>query len=49
MDIISEEKLILLVQKYKHLYDPSDLNYHNNLMKDNSWEEIGQILKTTGN
>jgi len=46
---MSEEQLIVLVQQYKHLYDISDSNYHNNLIKDNSWEEIGKILSTTGN
>lgn len=46
---MSEEKLILLVQEYKHLYDLSDPNYHNNLVKDNSWVEIGKPLRSTGN
>ncbi|CAI6376018.1 unnamed protein product [Macrosiphum euphorbiae] len=45
---MSEEQLIVLVQQYKHLYDISDSNYHNNLIKDNSWEEIGKMLSTTG-
>ncbi|KAF5296751.1 hypothetical protein FQR65_LT19796 [Abscondita terminalis] len=43
-----EEKLILIVQSYKELYDPSDGNYHNQTRRQNVWEEIGENMKLTG-
>lgn len=49
MEEFTEEKLILFVQEYKNLYDLGNTNYHNSLIRENSWEEIGQRLKTPGN
>jgi len=49
MEELSDERLIVHVQQYKHLYDLQDANYHNNVMRDNSWEEIGALFNTQGN
>lgn len=37
---MDDETFILLVQSYKELYDISNPNYHNQLRRDNIWEEI---------
>jgi len=49
MEEFSDEKLIVYIQQYKHLYDMQNANYHNSVMRDNSWEEIGALLNTQGN
>jgi hypothetical protein len=36
--------LIDLVRGYPHLYDKSSSNYKDSIMKENSWNEIGQIM-----
>lgn len=44
----TDEQLIQIVQEYSNLYDLGDKNYHNLLMRENSWEEIGQRLDLPG-
>ncbi|XP_067000406.2 uncharacterized protein [Anabrus simplex] len=41
---MNEEGLVVLVKEYPHLYDPSHPNYHDNLGKDNSWDEISKEM-----
>ncbi|KAF6216077.1 hypothetical protein GE061_000415 [Apolygus lucorum] len=39
-----EEALVLAVEAYPNLYDLSHPSYHDNLVKENSWEEIAEQL-----
>lgn len=41
------EKLILLVQNYKELYDLSDRYYSNHQRKEEIWREIGEHIGET--
>lgn len=40
VELFSDEKFNVLIQEYKHLYGMEDANYHNNIIKVNSREEI---------
>ncbi|GFY56315.1 hypothetical protein TNIN_481311 [Trichonephila inaurata madagascariensis] len=37
----SDERLIIEVQIYSHLYDLSNKNHKNKITKENAWKEIG--------
>lgn len=37
---MDDETFILIIQSYKEIYDIGDPNYHNQLRRDNIWEEI---------
>lgn len=39
-----EEKLINIIAGHPVLYDTSNPNYRNNLVKDNVWKAIGKDL-----
>jgi hypothetical protein len=41
---MEEKKLIILVQGHECLYNLQHKDYDNNLVKDNSWKEIGGEL-----
>ncbi|XP_061706730.1 uncharacterized protein LOC133517430 [Cydia pomonella] len=45
---MTEEHLIILVNKYKCLYDVSDSKYSDQVCKENAWEEISKVMKCTG-
>lgn len=45
---MDDESFILIVQNYKELYDVSDQNYHNQMRRDNIWEEIGEKCQQKG-
>lgn len=45
---MNEELLINLIRGYTHLYLLSDKNYHNQQMKENTWEEISKEMKIPG-
>lgn len=40
---------ISLVQSFPHLYDKSNKNFKNNIIRDNSWTEIGLALHMSRN
>lgn len=44
----SDELLIDAVRAYPHLYDHKDSNFKDNLMKENSWEEIALAINIPG-
>jgi 5'(3')-deoxyribonucleotidase len=41
---MAEEKLIILMQGHECLYNLQHKNYDNDLVKENSWEEIAGEL-----
>lgn len=41
-----DELIIACVQSYPHLYNKSDKNYKDNMMKKKSWEEIARTCHT---
>lgn len=43
-----DELIIACVQSYSHLYNKSDKNYKDNMMKEKSWEEIAKTCNTSG-
>jgi hypothetical protein len=45
---MDEEKLILEVSHYPVLFDFSDPNYSNQLVKDNMWKTIGDKMEIPG-
>ncbi|GIY85318.1 hypothetical protein CDAR_317781 [Caerostris darwini] len=45
MSICFDEVLISEVQKYPHLYDLSDANHKNRLMRENAWQQIGFAME----
>lgn len=46
---MSDEKILTKVEKYSHLYDLSNKYYYGCIKKDNSWLEIDNNLKISGN
>ena len=44
-----EEELIEHVKKFPILYDQSNKDYRNKNARTEAWEEIGGILKISGN
>jgi hypothetical protein len=44
---MDEEKLVLLVQEHECLYNLSNPDYDNNLIKDNVWKDIARHLHST--
>lgn len=45
---MDEEAFCILVTEYPNLYDLSHPKYHDNLMKENSWEEISVKINCSG-
>lgn len=48
MSAMDDEFLILLVEEYKELYDPSHNLYMNNVRRNQCWEEIAEKMKSSG-
>jgi hypothetical protein len=46
--MIDDEVLIGLVEKYEELYNPKHNYYSNQRVRDNIWDEIGEIMDETG-
>ena len=46
---MDEERLINEVENYKFLYDKRDPWYHDTVVKNRAWEEIGSFLEVPGN
>ncbi|VEN36621.1 unnamed protein product, partial [Callosobruchus maculatus] len=44
---VNEDCLIIYVQEHECLYDLKHKDYDNNLIKDNTWREIANKLKST--
>lgn len=45
---MENEMLITLVQKYEELYNLKPSQYSNLQRRDNIWEEIGDVMKLSG-
>lgn len=43
-----DELIIACVQSYPHLYNKSNANYKDHMMKQKSWEEIAQTCNISG-
>ena len=41
-----DELLIMSVEGYPHIYDKSKASYKDEIMRDNSWSSIAEILKS---
>lgn len=45
---MNDDVLISLVERYEELYNLKHQHYHNQLRRDNIWDEIGQIMNESG-
>ena len=45
---MDEEKLICLVEEHPVIFDVTDSNYKNILIKEKAWEEIAEVVNFQG-